>query len=88
MAAAGASFAARVGFLARFRKYKKYDRMPDYIPPVIDDLRRDEHGKCLPDEMPCWDGSFVRRNEDLDCNFDKCTARKVRSSGLWHKTWS
>ena len=89
-AATDVCFAAQANFIdgvakyiittSRFRNYKKYKRMPDYTPPVIDDLRRDEHGECLTDELPCWDGSVVRRNEDLDCAFDKCPARKVRFS--------
>ena len=78
---------SRVGFVghmtnfvltrAKRRDQTRFKRMPDFTPPVVDDLRRDEHGNCLSDVLPCWDGTSVKRREELDCHFDKCTARKV-----------
>lgn len=60
----------------RVRENDPYPRMPDYIPPVVDDLRTDEHGNCLSDQIPCWDGTNASRNAELDCEFNQCPPRK------------
>lgn len=46
-----------------------------FVPPLIEDERKDSDGHCLNHTRACWDGSYVERNIYLDCMFNKCPGR-------------
>ena len=42
---------------------------------------------CATDILECWDGSFLSRDPDNDCEFDECPISSVEGEDQHHQLW-